>query len=318
MTTGSSTTDRLEQARRHLRHRELDAAIAMFHEILADEPGCIAAHEGLGAAYFARQELDKAAEHFTRITRLDPRNAAAFVNLGAVCNRQGDYRGAVDALRRGLQRSRNCSQAYYNLGIAQKNLGQTSLAVTAYREAVRIDPQMADAHLNLANLYVEMGNYSQALTHYRKALEINPGFQKAERGIVEAEARMQQTRSAASPFGRLVDAAAPHHEPAQGPQRELSAAERRQDRQFLGNTCRAIEAAALECRDDLKHGLEPGLLALTRVVTSDPNKIQLQQVHERFQQALRDAVAARRTLHDQMQHLREHEQQMMAGPGEDR
>lgn len=315
MTTGSSTADRLEQAKRQLRHNEFDAAIAAFHEILADDAGCIAAHQGLGAAHFARQELDKAAEHFTRITRLDPRNAAAYVNLGAIYNRQGDYRSAVDALRRGLQRARNCSQAYYNLGIAQKNLGQASLAVTAYREAVRIDPQMADAHLNLANLYVEMGNYSQGLTHYRKALEISPGFQKAQRGIVDAEARLQQTRTAANPFGRLVDAAAPHHEPSAGPQRELSDTERRHDRLFLAKTCERIEAAALECRDDLKHRLEAGLLSLTRTVTSDPNKIQLQQVHERFQQALQDTTAARQQLRDQMQQLREHEQQMKAGSG---
>lgn len=316
MTTGSSTADRLEQAKRHLRHTELDAAIAAFEEILAEDPGCIAAHEGLGAAHFARQELDKAAEHFTRITRLDPRNAAAYVNLGAIYNRQGDYRSAVDALRRGLQRARNCSQAYYNLGIAQKNLGQASLAVTAYREAVRIDPKMADAHLNLANLYVEMGNYSQALTHYRSALQIKPGFEKAERGMVDAEARLQQTRSISSPFGRLVDAAAPRDEPSARAQRALNDAERRHDRMFLAKACERIEAAALECRDDLKHDLEPGVLALTRTVTSDPNKIQLQQVHERFQQALQDTATARRELQEQIQHLRQHEQQITAGPGD--
>lgn len=312
MTTDSKTADRLEQAKRHLRHRDLEAAISLFHAILAEEPDCVGAHEGLGAAHFARKELDKAAEHFTQITRLDPRNAAAYVNLGAIYNRQGDYRSAVDALRRGLQKARNCSQAYYNLGIAQKNLGQASLAMTAYREAVRLDPQMADAHLNLANLYVDMGNYSQALTHYRKALAIDPGFQKAQRGMAEAEARMQETRSSSSPFGRLVDAAAPRHEPAAGPLRQLSDAERRQDRQFLATVCERIESAAVECRDDLKRGLDPGLLALTRTVTSDPNKIQLQQVHERFQEALKETVAARRELRERMQQLRQHEERMNA------
>jgi tetratricopeptide (TPR) repeat protein len=219
-------------------------------------------------------------------------------------------------LRRGLQKSRNCAQGYYNLGIAQKNLGQLSLAVTAYREAIRLDSRMADAHLNLANLYVEMGNYSQALSHYRGALEINPAFRKAEAGIAATQARMEEARHSSSPFGRLVDTRSAGGEVAQAPRRPLTDAERRHDRHTLQRLADEIETLAGQCRDQLKYGLEPSLLALTRTVVSDAHKIAVQQVHETFQQALREAAETRRELKARLQQLRQHEEQIRGITGQ--
>lgn len=314
MSTDPATSDRLEQAKRHLRHGELDEAIAGFAEILNEDSTCVAAHEGLGATCFAKGELERAAEHFSQITRLAPQNGNAYINLGAIYNRLGDYRAAADALRRGLQKSRHCSQGYYNLGIAQKHLGQPGLAVTAYREAIRLDSQMVDAHLNLANLYLEMGNYSQALVHYRQALELKPNFGKARAGIAEAQAKQEQSRKLSSPLGRLVDAEAPPGESAATAYRQLSDAERRADRSALQQLTEQITAAAIECRDDLKEALEPSLLALTRTVAADTSRIQRQQVHEQFQQALQQTAEARAKLEAEMRRLRQHEEQMQGNP----
>ena len=61
------------------------------------------------------------------------------------------------------------------------------MAVSAYKEAVRVSPGMAAAHQNLANVYVDMGNFQHAIIHYMKALEINPEFERARRGLEEAQ-----------------------------------------------------------------------------------------------------------------------------------
>src|SRR5262249_23486403 len=66
--------------------------------------------------------------------------------------------------------------------------GQPELAIQAYQEATRINPRMSDAHYNLGNLYMEKEQWKQAVHHYNQALELRPDWEKAQRGLEQAEA----------------------------------------------------------------------------------------------------------------------------------
>ncbi|MBW3542552.1 MAG: tetratricopeptide repeat protein [Planctomycetes bacterium] len=306
-----STDPRLEQARRHVRHKEFADAIALFEQLLAEEPTCVAALEGLAAAQFLNGDLDGAVEAYTRITRLDVRNGKALINLGAVYNRQGEYAKAADAVRRGIQREKKSAQGYYNLGIAQKHLGQKSMAVNAYREAIRLDPQMVEAYLNLANLYLEMGSTSQAVDHYKKALEVNPEFERARHGLLAAESADGAARKAFSPFGRLVDTERTGAKGSAVCVRNLSQTERFEDRQGLH--AKAVKATAAtkaflnHCRDELL----PSLLALSRAVAqSTETPAAIVKYYDMFDAAVARNAVLRRELKWAVLEIRAHEELM--------
>ena len=96
------------------------------------------------------------------------------------------------ALRRGIQLDINRAEGFYNLGLVYRRKGQPEMAVQAYREATRINPRMADAHFNIANIFLEKMQYGLAIAHYRQALEIRPTWEKALRGLEQAEVSQKE------------------------------------------------------------------------------------------------------------------------------
>ena len=56
---------------------------------------------------------------------------------------------------------------------------------------------MSDAHFNIANIYLERAQFPHAITHYRQALEIRPTWEKALRGLEQAETAQQEQQGPA-------------------------------------------------------------------------------------------------------------------------
>lgn len=150
-------------------------------------------HYGLATVCFLQNDLAGSAYHFKEVTRLDPLRGGAYINLGAVYNRLDQLDEAIPVLRRGIQLDMNRAEGYYNLGLVYKRKGQPDLAIQAYREATRVNPRMADAHYNLANLYMEKEQFGLAVAHYRQAVELRPNWEKAQRGLEQAERVLEKT-----------------------------------------------------------------------------------------------------------------------------
>jgi cytochrome c-type biogenesis protein CcmH/NrfG len=299
----------VEEARDRLRAGKGAKAIELLQQIVETDADCLKAHETLAAAHYRGSEFEKAIEHFQVVLRLDPRKKQADINIGAIYNRMGRFNDSVKALRRGIQKDRKCADGFYNLGLAYRGLNQLSMAVSAYREAIRLEPEMAEAHLNLANVFVEMGNHQQAILHYKKAIDFRPGFDRAERGLIQAEMARERAKDAISPFGRLVSeeqlaAAAIEKVPI----REMSDQERLDDRHAvrqLSVDITADSALLLKC---LQKELEPSLMALTRAAAQgDDSPTLLGNCLPDFQSALLNYRDLRTTLKRKMDQLRSHE-----------
>ncbi len=178
------------QAQQHLAQGDKDQALQVYRKALglrSDHPDV---HYGLATVSFLMNDLPGAAYHFKEVTRLDPLRAGAYINLGAVYNRLDMLEEAIPALRRGIQLDKNRAEGYYNLGLVYRRKGLPDLAIQAYREATRINPRMGDAHYNLANLYMDKEQFETAIEHYRHSLELRPDWEKAERGLEQAEAAL--------------------------------------------------------------------------------------------------------------------------------
>ncbi len=195
-----------QQGQQAIAQRKNDEAQLLYKQALGLAPEDPDAHYGMATVCFLLGQLPLAAYHFKEVTRLDPKRAGAFINLGAVYNRLEQFDAAIPALRRGIQLDVNRAEGYYNLGLVYRRKGQADLAVQAYREATRINPRMADAHYNVANIYLEKTQYGLAIAHYRQALEVRPNWEKAVRGLEQAEASQKDHQSPAAPVVHHAEA----------------------------------------------------------------------------------------------------------------
>ncbi|WP_437230044.1 tetratricopeptide repeat protein [Planctomicrobium sp. SH661] len=291
MTTAEPSVDELcSQARKCISERDVDAAVELYETAIRKNPDHIAAHEGLAAICFARKEHDRAVELFKRVVKLDPKRIEPLVNLGAAYNRKGNYAEAIKTLRLAVSRDRHCATAYYNLGFAQRNAHQLSLAVSAFKESIRLEPGMWEAYINLGQILLEMKNPSQAALNFERALQLRPESVRAREGLIAARNRIDEAKTAISPFGRLVDMEEVARQNATDHKVQvLSAEQRLKDRVEVHRLAREMEQCAGIYLNQLKNELSPAILAMSRLINDqDPNSWGhgfevLQAATERFQ-----------------------------------
>lgn len=267
------------------------------------------AHDGLAMIALMDSDYPAAITHFVKLTLLQPMEARHYTNLGAIYNRMGDYPKAVDVLRKAIQRDKRGSEAYFNLGIAQRKLKQWQMAISAYREAARLNPKMAEAYQNLGNVYVDMGNLPLAIMNFKKALEIRPEFERARVALQKAEAASNSAKEAVNPFGRLVDAQS--HQVGTKTQfvRELTDAERYDDRHEIKHIADEIEKLSKGCLEFLKLKLEPTILELQRTMAEGSSaQVALVDVADQYQTAANKWIDLRKALKRKVMELRAHEE----------
>lgn len=302
-----------QRARKFLRGGRTEEALAAYEEARQLNDLDPDVHDGLANVYCSMGTYEAAARHFETATRLDPRRGACWINLGAVYNRMKNYNKAAEVLRRAVQIDRKSSVGFYNLGIAYKQLKQAAMAIPAYREAIRLDPKMADAYLNLGNVYLDMGNLPQAATQFKKALEIKPDFERARRGLEKAETRIEHARQSASPFGRLVKADQLPTE-TNSPGRELTVAERAQDRRKVFELVRQAMLDLEELTTCLREQIDPAVRTLNRMLTHQASlhgeAMSKTEALQRFQEARTAFVPRLRQFRRVLQQLRDHEAQV--------
>jgi tetratricopeptide (TPR) repeat protein len=259
--------------------------------VKADSPDV---HYGLATVCFMRGELQNAIYHFKEVTRLDPHRAAAFINLGAVYNRLDRVDEAIQVLRQGIQLDTHRAEGYYNIGLAYRRKKQIDLAIQAYHEAVRLNPSMADAHLNLANAYLDKGQFGPALSHYQHAIDLHPNWDKAESGMLQAQAGL-----AASKQGGSVATAAAHavreHTKARGPTTAVLDPNRMIDPILHTGLLSGLHRATIESEAQgrtllqlLEKELEPIIKELSfSLLQTDGSRHELDQCLVKFESAIR-------------------------------
>jgi predicted O-linked N-acetylglucosamine transferase (SPINDLY family) len=165
-----------------------------------------AAHNNLGAAWFALNEPGRAAQSFSAAIRLDPRYTAAYCNLGNAQCGQLDFTAAAASYREALRLDPGNAAALAGLSEAALALGQHGLAEQYCRQAIALHPRNVSARLWLVKVYLELGRVEQALAY-------------CEEAAILAEAEDAPTQDAADDAVYAADALAlilnylPQHSP---------------------------------------------------------------------------------------------------------
>lgn len=231
------------KAKALLQQRKVPAAVALLNEHLQTTPEDKAAIELLGMACFMSREYEQAREAFEKLTRADPMYAAAWTNLGAVQNVLQDYQGATRSLQKAIKRDKKSASAYYNLGIAQRAMKMNSMAISAYREANKLNPSMPEPYTNLGNIYIEMQNLTQAIRVLEDGLKHCPDSPKIAAILEKAKTIKEGNRRNEAPLGRLVDEEELAKKQVRTQKRELTAAERNQERDSLKAISKSLRNA---------------------------------------------------------------------------
>lgn len=203
-----NTEQKLERAIRLHNEGKLDAAEALYREVLREVPGHQAAlhlsgviahqrgryreavtliemalaggattpviHTNLGVAYRALGELDHAARQISWALALDPEFVDAHLNYGLVLWDQGLAQQAALHFEIVLELREDSPKANFYLGRIRLDEDKPALAADKLRAALRLQPEHAEAHYLLARALFALGDSRAALHSVSAALKLQP------------------------------------------------------------------------------------------------------------------------------------------------
>jgi tetratricopeptide (TPR) repeat protein len=205
-----NTEQKLERAVRLHNEGNLDAAEALYREVLRDMPGHQAAlhlsgviahqrgryreavkliemalaggattpviHTNLGVAYRALGELEQAARQIAWALALDPEYADAHLNYGLVLWDQGLAQQAALHFEIVLELREDSAKANFYLGRIRLDEDKPALAAEKLRAALRLQSGHAEAHYLLARALFALGDSRAALRSVTEALKLQPEY----------------------------------------------------------------------------------------------------------------------------------------------
>jgi len=183
----------------HLRAGDLEAARAIFTDVIARQPQSVPAHIGLGRVCFRENDLQAALQSFQKALTHDPNSALARVQIARVREALGDSEAA-------LYDYMEASEINPALGIVQRRLSQILVeeddydeAVARLRQALQYNPQQVATRLLLATTLERAGSIAAAKTEFQRVLDLDPDNWVAAYRIGQLH-RGAGENSAARPF----------------------------------------------------------------------------------------------------------------------
>lgn len=155
-----------------------DASIALYRELIEEEPASPKLWNELGVAHHQLGNLTEAERAYERALSLDSRYALAWNNLGVVRHHR-DQPGADAAFESALEAGRSVAEIWRNLGWLNHVRRAGKDAELAYRKALDADARLASAWTGLGMLLLERGATDQAATALARAIECDPDLPEA-------------------------------------------------------------------------------------------------------------------------------------------
>ena len=201
--------EQLGRAKDLVRDGRIEEAIALYRDILVQNPANLKARNNLGVLYDELGRLELALEQFEAAGLIEPESVEILNNYGSVLGAMGRYEEAEELLRRaqrlapedvsvrasiGILHFRRamyamaeadlgwvCEQddahgsALYYRGEALNRLGRFDEALQALERATVLQPQNAKAFYTLGHLYDRKHMGEEAALMYRRARELSRG-----------------------------------------------------------------------------------------------------------------------------------------------
>jgi tetratricopeptide (TPR) repeat protein len=141
---------RLQEALDAHRRGDVEAALPIYREVLAQEPENPLAQHFLGMIHYRRGHLDEALPLLQSALAKRPEEPEFHNNFGLALSAAGRLDEAVAEYRRALALKPDHALAWSNLGLALQAGNDVSGAIDAFRRALEVQPDFAHARWNLS------------------------------------------------------------------------------------------------------------------------------------------------------------------------
>ncbi len=151
---------------------DLDTALGMFRDILAENPMLTPAYVGIGDVYLKKKDYKSAEPVFARAARLEPRNFSAQYGHGVALQMLKRFTEAVQAFYRSLTIEPSDFEANLSMATTRLEMGEPQGALLFAEKAVEVDPANGPARVSLGAVYELTGRYADAIIQYESAIEL--------------------------------------------------------------------------------------------------------------------------------------------------
>jgi tetratricopeptide (TPR) repeat protein len=166
-----------EKAQAATDKKKYEEALALFSQLLKDDPGDFQAWTEIGTLNLLQQNLPEAEKAYLRAIEVRPKFFLALLNLGKLLVAQKKHAEAVEPLTLALEIQPTSASLNLLLGEAYLQLKKGSKAVVYLYEAIKLDPTgMTEAHLRLASLYHAAGLKDKAAIEFEEFLKKKPDY----------------------------------------------------------------------------------------------------------------------------------------------
>ena len=148
-------------------------------------------------------ELDAAEALYRELLRDMPGHQTALHLSGLIAHQRGRYREAVELIEAALAGGATNAAIHTNCGVACRALGDIEKAARHISWAIALDPEFAEAHFNYALVLLDQGLPQQAAAHLDVVLELRPDSAKAN--LLLGRIRLEEDKPALA-AERLRDA----------------------------------------------------------------------------------------------------------------
>ena len=188
--------EKLQQAVSLHQQGQLDAAEALYREILQTSPRHSHVLQLLGVVAGQRGQPQQAIDLFDQALAIDPANAAAWSNRGNALLELKRHTEALASYDRALAINPGHADALHNRGLTLHNLDRTSEALKSYDRALAIRPDYPQALNHRGIALCKLGRQSEALMAFRRALALQPGVAEFHANLGKALLELRQLEPA--------------------------------------------------------------------------------------------------------------------------
>jgi tetratricopeptide (TPR) repeat protein len=166
--------DRLGRARDLVELGRVEEAIALYREILADNPNSLKAHNNLGVLFDVLGRHEAAVEHFQEAQRIEPENVEVLTNHAAALTALGRFEESDVLLKRALRLSPDDPQARLGAGVLAFRRGLYEQAEMELRWVCDQDAENGPAFYYRGEALNRIGRFDESAELMEHAAELMP------------------------------------------------------------------------------------------------------------------------------------------------
>lgn len=201
---------KIEEAQAAKTEGNYDAALAMFQEILAENPTITVAYVGIGDIYMDTESYDRAEPAYSRAAKLEPRNFDAQFGHGLSLQMLNRFVEAVRAFQRALTIDPESLKANLAIATTYLQMDEAQSAVIFAEKSVQLDPANGSGRVNLGAAYEKVGRNADAIEQYFTAMELvddTPPLMMNLINVLSEERRYQEAVNAAENLIKIAPSA---------------------------------------------------------------------------------------------------------------